>query len=199
MTNLIFNYVSRETLPLIKEYVTIIEQWNRKTGLVQQNTLESIWERHILDSIQLTKYLGNKDQSILDIGSGGGLPGIIIAISGYTDVTLCESNIRKVVFLEEVIRKLNLPVKVIHDRVENINQHYDIIVSRACANLEKLLGFMKNVSRETGSFGVFPKGKTAILEIEEAKKTWDFNTELFPSITSDEGTIIVVRNLKAKD
>jgi 16S rRNA (guanine527-N7)-methyltransferase len=199
MNNLIFNYVSRETLSLLKEYVTLIEQWNRKTGLVQQNTLEHIWERHILDSLQLATYFENKDQSILDIGSGGGLPGIIIAISGYTNVTLCESNIRKVVFLEEVVRKLNLPVKVIHDRIENINQHYDIITSRACASLEKLLGFMKNVSRETGSFGVFPKGKTALLEIEEARKTWNFNAELFPSITSDEGTIIVVRNLKVKD
>jgi 16S rRNA (guanine527-N7)-methyltransferase len=135
----------------------------------------------------------------LDIGSGGGLPGIIIAISGYTNVTLCESNIRKIVFLEEVVRKLNLPVKVIHGRIENINHDYEIITSRACANLEKLLGFMKNVSRETGSFGVFPKGKTALLEIEEAKKTWNFNAELFSSITSDEGKIIVVRNLRVKD
>lgn len=199
MNNLIFNYVSRETLPLLKEYVTLIEQWNRKTGLVQQNTLEHIWERHILDSVQLTTYFENKNQSILDIGSGGGLPGIIIAISGYTNVTLCESNIRKVVFLEEVIRKLNLSVKVIHDRVENLCENYDIITSRACANLEKLLGFMKNVSRETGSFGVFPKGKTALHEIEEAKKTWDFNAEIFPSTTSDEGKIIVVRNLRMKD
>ncbi len=199
MNNLISNYVSRETLPLLKEYVTLIEQWNRKTGLVQQNTLEHIWERHILDSLQLTTYFGNKDQSILDIGSGGGLPGIIITISGYTNVTLCESNIRKIVFLEEVVRKLNLPVKVIHGRIENINHDYEIITSRACANLEKLLGFMKNVSRETGSFGVFPKGKTALLEIEEAKKTWNFNAELFSSITSDEGKIIVVRNLRVKD
>ena len=199
MNDLILNYVSRETLPLLNEYVSLILQWNRKTGLVQENTLENIWERHILDSLQITNYLNNKTQSILDIGSGGGLPGIIIAIAGYKNITLCESNIRKVVFLEEVIRKLNLPIKVIYDRAENINQQYDIITSRACASLEKLLQFMKNVSRETGSFGIFPKGKTALVEITEAKKKWNFNAELFSSITSDEGKIIIVRDLKAKD
>lgn len=198
MNNAIYDYVSRETIPAYENYIELIKKWNRKTGLVQQHTLATIWERHILDCIQIIPYLGNKSNSILDIGTGGGFPGILLSIAGFENIDLCESNIRKTVFLEEAIRHLNLSAKVINNRVENINNKYDIIVSRACASLDQLLCYMLNVSHETSSTGVFLKGKTAALEIEEAQKKWDFNFELFPSITSENSKIIIVKNLKNK-
>lgn len=198
MNNLIFNYVSRETIFSYEKYIELIKKWNRRTGLVQENTIDTIWDRHILDSLQIIPYLSDKSVSILDIGTGGGFPGIVLSIAGFKNIHLCESNIRKTVFLEEVVRLLNLSAKVINDRAENIGNRYDIIVSRACASLDQLFYYMLNVSRETGSTGVFLKGKTAIQEIEEAQKNWDFNFELFPSITSEDSKIIIVKNLQNK-
>ncbi|WP_052046084.1 16S rRNA (guanine(527)-N(7))-methyltransferase RsmG [Candidatus Paracaedibacter symbiosus] len=198
MNNLIFNYVSHETISSFEAFITLIKKWNRKTGLVQVDTLDAIWDRHILDSLQIIPFIGSKDNQILDIGTGGGFPGILLAIAGFTKIELCESNIRKTVFLTEAVRELKLPTKVIHDRVENISTQYDVIVSRACASLELLLQYMKNVSRETGTTGVFLKGKTASEEIDTALEKWDFDYDLFPSITAKDSKIIVVRNLKGK-
>lgn len=136
MNNLISNYVSRETIPLFEDYINLIKQWNRKTGLVQVDTIDNIWDRHILDCLQLIPHLPNKDAAILDIGTGGGFPGIVLAIAGYNNLTLCESNIRKTVFLDEVARRLSLKVRIIHERVEDLIEKFDIITSRACASLD---------------------------------------------------------------
>jgi len=198
MNNTIYNYVSHETIPIYERYIELIKKWNRKTGLVQADTLSTIWERHILDSVQIIPYLKDRSNSILDIGTGGGFPGITLSIAGFNNMDLCESNIRKTVFLEEVVRLLNLSARVINNRVENINKKYDIIVSRACAPLNQLFYYMENVSRETGSTGVFLKGKTALQEIEEAQKKWNFSSQLFPSITSEGSKIIIVKNLQSK-
>lgn len=198
MDNLIFNYVSRETIPVYEQYIELIKSWNRKTGLVQLNTLNTIWDRHILDSLQIIPYLEDKSASILDIGTGGGFPGIVLSIAHFKNIHLCESNIRKVVFLEEVVRQLSLSAKVINDRAENIKSKYDIIVSRACASLNQLLYYMLNVSCETGSTGIFLKGRTALKEIEEAQENWNFSFDLFPSITSEGSKIIIVKNLQSK-
>jgi 16S rRNA (guanine527-N7)-methyltransferase len=198
MDDIIYKYVSRETIPLYEKYIELIKKWNRKTGLVQENTLSSIWHRHILDCLQIIPYISDKTISILDIGTGGGFPGIVLSIAGYNNIHLCESNIRKCVFLEEVIRQLNLSAKVINSRVEKIDQKYNVIVSRACASLDQLLSYMFNVSRETNSIGIFLKGKTAEIEIESAQKEWDFNFELSPSITSEDSKIIIIKTLQSK-
>lgn len=195
MNNLILNYVSPDAVPRLEEFVALIKKWNRKTGLVQENSLDIIWDRHVLDCLQIIPLLKEKDKSILDIGSGAGFPGIVLAIAGYTNVHLCESNSRKAAFLEEVIRQLKLSAIVINKRVEKITGPFDYITSRACSKLDVLLGFMKNVSRETGSVGVFLKGKTVQLELDEAQKNWHFEAEFVPSITAEESKIIVVRNL----
>lgn len=199
MNDLIFNYVSRETIPLFREYISLIKQWNRKTALVQKDSIENIWERHILDSLQLIPYLPNIEHSILDIGSGGGFPGIVLAIAGYTNLTLCDSNTRKTVFLSEVVRTLGLKVTIINDRVENLKGHYDVITSRACAHLNILFNFMDSVSRETNSYGVFLKGKLIAREIDEAKQHWLFEYKLHQSITSPDGRIAIVKNLTSKE
>lgn len=198
MIPLVLKYVSRETLPLFERYIDLLKLWNRKTGLIQEHTFEEVWERHILDSLQLITYLPDPLTSILDIGSGGGFPGIVLAISGYINITLCESNMRKSVFLEEVIRQLGLQAQVKNVRAETIQEKYQIVTSRACADLSTLLNLMKTVSRETTSKGVFLKGKTALKEIAEAKEKWAFQEEIYPSITEKEGKIIIIHNLTSK-
>lgn len=198
MNNSILNYVSRETIPFFETFISLLKQWNRKTSLVQIDTLEHVWERHILDSLQLLPLLGDKNSKILDIGTGGGFPGLVLAIAGFKGVDLCESNIRKTVFLDEVIRTLELPTEALNTRAENINKKYDFVTSRACAELNVLLGYMKNVSHETGTVGIFLKGRTVKDEVQLAQKSWDFSYELFPSITAKDSKIIVVRNLKVK-
>lgn len=195
MNSSLFSFVSSEIFPLFEKYICLLKGWNRKTGLVQENTLPAIWERHILDSLQLLPYVSSSS-SLIDIGSGGGFPGIVLLIAGRKNITLCESNIRKAVFLEEVIRQLDLKARVENTRIENIEEKFEIVVSRACADLDTLLKFMYHVSCETNCKGVFLKGKNVEKEIEVAKNKWRFDIQLHPSITEKEGKIVIVKNLQ---
>ena len=190
--------VSRETLQKYELYHNLILEWNRKTNLVQIDTLNDFWSRHLLDSLQLIFYL-KKTHKILDVGSGAGFPGLVLAMENFGDITLCESNIKKTVFLEEVARKTNVSVKIICERVENINESYDVIISRACAKIEKLLSLtFKIVSRETFKFCLFLKGKSYEDEIKQAQEKWNFDYEIFESCTSSESGIVKLWNIKKR-
>lgn len=191
----LLQYVSSDTFPLFEKYIQLLKEWNRKTGLVQENTLPDVWERHILDSLQLLPFLSSFSP-LIDIGSGGGFPGIVLAIAGRKNITLCESNTRKSVFLEEVLRQLDLKAIVRNARIEDVKEKYEMVVSRACADLSTLLKFMHYVSCETNCTGVFLKGKNVEKEIEIAKDKWMFEVQMPPSITEKEGKVIIINNLK---
>ena len=151
-------------------------------------------QRHILDSIQLCQLI-NIDSRIVDIGSGGGVPGIPLSIVGY-NVTMIESILKKTTFLKQVVSSLKLEAKVVTDRIENIYIEEPVTVTaRALTSLTNLFSYMENVSRET--IGIFLKGKTLADEIIEAKKEWLFEYEIYNSITGD-GYIIKTTNLRRK-
>jgi 16S rRNA (guanine527-N7)-methyltransferase len=189
--------VSRETISKYEIYFELLNQWNKAICLVQEKTLSDFMIRHIIDSLQIIPFIHDINAKIIDIGSGAGFPGLALAIYGYTNITLVESNRKKTIFLSEVSRKVKAPVNILNERAENIEDKYDIITSRACSSLSNLLLLMSNVSRET-SVGIFHKGETFFAEIQKAQSEWDFDYQLKDSITDKNSKIIVVENVGKK-
>ena len=186
--------VSRETFESFRSYYDMLHRWNKSISLMKLSHWDDFHQRHILDSIQLCQLI-NIDRWIVDIGSGGGVPGIPLSIMGY-NVTMVESILKKTAFLKQVVSSLKLEAHVIADRIENIHIEEPVTVTaRALTSLTNLFSYMANVSRET--IGIFLKGKTLADEIIEAKKEWLFEYEIYNSITGD-GYIIKTTNLRRK-
>ena len=127
---------------LLDTYIFNLKKYNKHTNLVGGSTLEDPWKRHILDCLQILPTLNDYNCSILDMGTGAGLPGLILSIMGCQNVTLVDSNNKKIKFLEKTKKEMSLKVNIVLDRVENEkNKKYDIITSRALANLSKLFTY----------------------------------------------------------
>ena len=163
----------------IEIFKELLLKWQQKINLISPETISQIQERHVEDSLALISYI-EKNKVIVDLGSGAGFPGIILGIHGYV-VNLIESDYRKCSFLKEAVRVLNLQNTSVHNcRIENYKGPTpDIITSRALASLDKLLHFSQIVSRETISECLFHKGENFQIEIDEAKKNWIFDKEVF--------------------
>jgi len=190
--------VSRETFERLKIYHDLLLKWQSKINLISNDTVSNVWNRHFLDSLQITQYIPNYNNVIMDIGTGAGFPGMVIAICGYNNVHLVESDTKKISFLREVSRVTNTPVFIHHVRIEEVViDNTQIILSRACSNLNQLINLAsKNVSRET--FFLFHKGKNYSNEIEDAKKSWLFDEVIFPSITDPNGVIVKLSNIRRR-
>ena len=184
-------------------YKNLLLKWQKAINLVSRGTLNNIWTRHIEDSLQLIPFI--KGRSVLDIGSGGGFPGMVLAIvsqeidflkkldiSDTFDVTCVDSDQRKMLFLSEVARQTSTKSNIITDRIENIKGNFDTVTARGFAELKTLIEFTKKYS----NYGVFLKGEKVHQEIEEARKFFDFEYEIFNSVTDKSGRIIVVHDIK---
>jgi 16S rRNA (guanine527-N7)-methyltransferase len=187
--------VPHETLYKLSEYVEILLKWNSKINLISKNSENDIWIRHILDSVQIEKFI-KKNQKILDVGSGAGFPGIVLGIMGFTNVTLIDSDQRKCSFLLEVIRLLKLDVVVINDRIENIHdKSFDVITARGFASIEKVLRDIDSIRRDRV---LLLKGKNYQLEIHQALQKWDFECITYYSITDFSSHIVDISNVQKK-
>ncbi len=189
--------VSRETYERYDIYYSQILIWNHAISLVQKQTLDDFCIRHIIDSLQIANFLPLINSSIVDLGTGAGFPGMVLAMHNYSNVSLVEANLKKTHFLHETARLSKTKVCIINNRAENILGKFDFVISRACSSLSNLLFLMKNVSRETTQ-GIFHKGASYNSEIEEAKKYWKFEFELHTSITNKQSKIILIKNLEKK-
>ncbi len=180
-------------------YLSAIIRHNKHTNLIGKSTIENIWDRHVLDCLQLTKYITNKKLKILDFGTGAGLPGVLLSIAGYQRVLMIDSVKKKTDFVRKIIKELSLTAKIQNKRIEKppYSKH-DIIVSRALAPLVKLLTYARMYSnKNTTSF--FLKGRNVINEVDIASKVYLFEFEKITSISSDDGCILKIKNIKNKN
>ena len=180
-------------------YLSSIIKHNKHTNLIGKSTIENIWDRHVLDCLQLTKHITNKKLKILDLGTGAGLPGVLLSIVGYQRVLMIDSVKKKTDFVRQIIKDLSLGAKIQNKRIEKppTSQH-DIVVSRALAPLVKLLTYARMYSnKNTTSF--FLKGRNAISEIDIATKVYFFEFEKIKSLSSDEGCVLKINNIKNKN
>lgn len=177
----------------------LLARWNAKINLVSQTALEAFWFRHACDSWQLTAHLPRDAKTILDLGSGGGFPGLALAIyCKHTEngqVTLVESAGKKANFLRAVIRDLSLPAIVQSERAESLEpKPYDVISARAFAPLPRLLGYAAPFWAEDTQ-GLFLKGQAAEAEIAAARENWSFDSRLSESKTDPEASVLILTKL----
>lgn len=180
----------------LEAYRGLLEDWNQRMNLVGPATLPDFWSRHALDSAQLLA-LEPAALTWADLGTGAGLPGVVLAILGRNrpgfHVHLVESMAKRCRFLEAVVDQLGLPASVHNARAEALVLTVDIVTSRACAPLVRLLGYARPYFRR-GATGLFLKGQDVVAEIEEATRSWDFEVEILPSLSDDRGRILRIRS-----
>ena len=192
--------VSRETLSKLESYVALLRKWNPKINLVSPDTLDQAWDRHIVDSAQLVDLMPRNAKTWVDIGSGGGFPGMIVAVilnetAPACDVTLIESDQRKSAFLRAVNRDLDLGVKVETKRIEDVTPlAADVVSARALAPLNKLLGYASRHVR-TGGVALLPKGRSWKKEIPTAQSQWNFSFETHKSATAPDAVVLEIRDI----
>lgn len=188
--------VSRETLNRLAGYLQLLERWNLRINLVSPKTITEAWSRHIADSAQLWA-LSPKVGKWVDLGSGAGFPGLVIAIlaaeaTPEVEVTLIESDQRKAAFLATVSRSLGVPVTILDVRIERAPpQAAAILSARALAPLESLLG-MTEKHRDPAGVALFLKGETVHTELATASKRWRFAHRIHPSLTESRAAIVEI-------
>ncbi|MHB2168321.1 16S rRNA (guanine(527)-N(7))-methyltransferase RsmG [Alsobacter sp. R-9] len=197
--------VSRETEALFEQYVDMLRRWQAAKNLVGPGTLDSVWLRHLADSAQLFALAPDSATTWVDIGSGAGFPGLVMAIMGRNRpgfrVHLIESNGRKCAFLREVARILKLPATIHNGRVEDVLPTLPgpvhVLSARALAPLDSLLRLGGNLLT-TGTLGLFPKGQDVGDELTQAAKYWSIRTTTVPSKTDSRGRILVVERAEPR-
>ena len=191
--------VSRETRGRLERFVALLLDENDRQNLIGRSTADEIWERHIADSAQLVRFAPRPDSSWLDIGSGAGLPGMVIAILTEGPVTLLEPRKLRANFLQRAAETLGLGPRVtVHAaKAERITGRFDVITARAVASLDSLLRISQHLSTDK-TLLLFPKGKSAQMELEEARRAWQGEFRLEPSATSGEAAILVACGVRRK-
>jgi 16S rRNA (guanine527-N7)-methyltransferase len=202
--------VSRETAEKFESYVALLKQWQKAVQLVAPSTLGSIWSRHLLDSAQLAKLAPTGTRSWVDLGSGAGFPGLVIAIlardltsrTPNLKVTLIESDTRKAAFLREAARQTGCAVDILGTRIEMSSTRdkvgtVEVVSARALAPLTELLRLALPFW-QPGTLGLFLKGRDTENEVEAARLSWTFELELKPSLTDPDGRLVCVRNLSPR-
>jgi 16S rRNA (guanine527-N7)-methyltransferase len=182
--------VSRETLERLQVYNMLLHKWQRAINLVSRQSLDDSWQRHFLDSGQLFRLLPGEANSMLDIGSGAGFPGMVLAIMGARNVELVESDERKCLFLREVSRETSTDVTVTNERIEKLSpKTVDVLISRACAPLDVLLGYARPYLGPS-TICLFPKGRTVQDELTTAQKRWNIRYTLHQSVSDSAARIV---------
>jgi 16S rRNA (guanine527-N7)-methyltransferase len=156
-------------------------------------TMQNSWKK--LDEASPLK----DNVSIMDVGTGAGFPGMVLAMCGFKKVNLCDSNQKKCFFLEEVARQTKTQVSIRNIRIENVAEKFNILLSRACSPLDGLCGMMSIVSSDASSYGLFHKGRSWQEEVAAAQKRWKFSSGFTKSVTSKDGVVLYLRHLERRE
>ena len=179
------------------KYIKLLDIYQTKVNLIGKSTRDNIWSRHILDSAQILKLLPNENKgySIIDVGTGAGLPGLVLTILGRNDIILCENNHKKVSFLSAVTKECQLKVQIFKGKIESYNnKNAKIVVSRAFAPLNFLLKSIKHmISPDT--ILIIHKGEKYLEELEVARKYYAFSSQCYDSVTNPLAKIIKIKNI----
>ena len=195
-----FPNVSRETLVRLEEYAALLAKWNPVINLVSKSTLPDVWQRHMRDSAQLWPLCPKGARLWVDIGSGGGFPGIVIAIlaaelAPEMRVILIESDQRKATFLRTVAQALGLALRVESQRAEDVPPlGADVVSARALTSLSGLLPLAQRHLAENG-VAIFPKGQSAAQELTDALELWQFSVTKTPSETDHQAVVLQIRDI----
>ena len=191
-------FINKNQEDLLNSYINLLKEYNSHTNVVGKSTLLNPWSSHILDSIQILPIIKKSESSILGMGTGAGFPGGVLSIAGCSNVTLSDSNGKKINFLKKVKKELNLNFNIFLGRVETLEKkRFDIVTSRALANLNRLFSYSQKLIKKNTVL-IFLKGKTVNEEILEAKKKWKFLCEVRNSLSDSRGKILIIRDLKKK-
>ena len=196
--------VSRETITSLKKYEEYLIKSNKTLNLIGKSTVNQIWIRHFLDSSQVIDFIGKNEKDLIDLGSGAGFPGLITAILAKDrniplNVKLIEKSPRKVSFLKEIIKRLNLKVQVLHLNVLEYSTRLeaDLIIARAFKPLKIILQILDKNTENWKKVFLF-LGKTGQDELLQASKNWDIKYKQRMSVTSSDSVVIEINKLKKK-
>jgi len=195
--------VSRETIQNLEDFAVLVTKWTPKINLIAKGSVPDIWDRHIIDSVQLYRFAPKVYEKWADLGSGGGFPGIILAILAKekqpnAHFTLIESDQRKSTFLRTAARELRLSITVIPERIEQTAPlGADVVSARALAPLPSLLPLVGRHMRD-GGICLLHKGKQAAQEVADAKNDWSFDLEDHASMTDPEARLLIIQRISAR-
>ena len=182
--------VSRETLARLEDYADLLTRWSTRINIVGRDTLPDLWRRHILDSAQLHSLIPSAAQNLIDLGSGAGLPGLVLAILGVPGVELVEADSRKAAFLREAARITGAKVAIRPCRVQAVPPHpVDVVTARACAPLDRLLDLAAPFLAP-GTLCLFPKGERFSEELTLARKDWTMSVSVEQSLSDRRGVVL---------
>ncbi len=199
-----FTQVSRETITSLIKYEKVLINTNKSLNLIGKSTEKQIWTRHFLDSAQAIDFIEKKDESLVDLGSGAGFPGLVLALVAQDKkipikIKLIEKSPKKIKFLNEVIKELNLKVEVLNKDILNSPTKLteNVFVARAFKPLKIILQLMHNQADNWKKIIIF-LGKTGKAELLQASKDWDIEYKQRVSVTSNDSTIIQIDKLRKK-
>ena len=199
-----FTQVSRETITSLKIYEAILIKANKTFNLVGKSTIENIWSRHFLDSVQVIDFIDKNDKTLVDIGSGAGFPGLVLAITLKDrkiplKIKLIDKSPKKVKFLKDLINKLQLDVEVINQNILEDPKKLldDVFVARAFKPLKIILQLIHNKAKNWKKIFIF-LGKTGKNELLQASKSWEIEYKQRVSVTSDDSLVIEINRLRKK-
>ena len=199
-----YSQVSRETITSLIKYEELLIKANNSLNLIGNSTIKQIWSRHFLDSFQAIDFIDKNDKSLVDIGSGAGFPGLVLAIIAKDrkislKIKLIDKSPKKIKFLKEIIKKLSLNVQTLNQNVltEEFRFEEDVFVARAFKPLPIILELIHKKAINWKKILIF-MGKTGKSELLQASKVWDIQYKQRMSITSSDSIIIEVNKLKKK-
>jgi len=193
-------HVSRESGERLEIYASLLLQWQAHINLIGPSTRDDIWTRHIADALQLLPLMPEGIRRLADLGSGAGIPGLILAIARPLEAHLFESNLKKAAFLREAARQTGARAQIHTVRIEQAQAlaetiKAEAVTARALAPLSKLLDYAAPFL-ENGAIGYFHKGQDVDAELTDATKSWKMRLETYPSKTDSRGVILVVKEVQ---
>ena len=194
--------VSRETIRSLEKYEKMLISANNSLNLIGKSTIPDIWNRHFLDSFQLIDFIEKNEKSLVDVGSGAGFPGIVLAIAAKDKkiplkITLVDKSPKKIIFLKKIIKELNLNVQTLNKNIleDDVKFKGDIFVARAFKPLSVILKLIHNKGEKWKKIFIF-QGKTWRKELQQASKNWDIEYKQRRSITNSDSAILEIKNFK---